>query len=56
MNDPKKLLVITHPVLSNIEDDEIVGIHSSARLFGARLRLAVGLCYAGTVALFASGT
>jgi 4-hydroxybenzoate polyprenyltransferase len=38
--------------VQDIEDDEIVGIHSSARLFGARLRPAVGLCYAGTVALF----
>ena len=38
--------------VQDIEDDEIVGIHSSARLFGAQLRRAVGLCYAGTVALF----
>lgn len=38
--------------VQDIEDDEIVGIHSSARLFGARLRLAVGLCYAATVTLF----
>lgn len=38
--------------VQDIEDDEIVGIHSSARLFGARLRLAVGVCYVGTVSLF----
>ncbi len=32
--------------VQDIEDDEIAGIRSSARLFGTRLRLAVGLCYA----------
>ncbi|KAB1075215.1 4-hydroxybenzoate octaprenyltransferase [Methylobacterium planeticum] len=31
--------------VQDIEDDEIAGIRSSARLFGPRLRLAVGLCY-----------
>ncbi|MDR7036542.1 4-hydroxybenzoate polyprenyltransferase [Methylobacterium sp. BE186] len=31
--------------VQDIEDDEIAGIRSSARLFGQRLRLAVGLCY-----------
>ncbi|AWN41607.1 4-hydroxybenzoate octaprenyltransferase [Methylobacterium durans] len=31
--------------VQDIEDDEIAGIRSSARLFGARLRLAVGFCY-----------
>ena len=38
--------------VQDIEDDEIVGIHSSARLFGTGLRRAVGLCYGATVALF----
>lgn len=32
--------------LQDIEDDEIAGIKSSARLFGARVREAVGVCYA----------
>ncbi len=31
--------------LQDIEDDEVVGIKSSARLFGARVRPGVGLCY-----------
>jgi 4-hydroxybenzoate polyprenyltransferase len=31
--------------LQDIEDDEVVGIKSSARLFGAHVRLGVGLCY-----------
>jgi 4-hydroxybenzoate polyprenyltransferase len=31
--------------LQDIEDDEIVGIRSSARLFGARVRGGVALCY-----------
>lgn len=31
--------------VQDIEDDEIAGIRSSARFFGARLRLAVGICY-----------
>src|SRR5918911_2358698 len=37
--------------LQDIEDDEIAGIKSSARLFGARVRLAVAVCYALAVAL-----
>jgi 4-hydroxybenzoate polyprenyltransferase len=32
--------------LQDIEDDEIAGIKSSARLFGPRVRLAVAVCYA----------
>ncbi len=32
--------------VQDIEDDEIAGIRSSARLFGRRLKAAVGLCYA----------
>jgi 4-hydroxybenzoate polyprenyltransferase len=42
--------------VQDIEDDEIAGIRSSARLFGRRLRGAVGLCYglaAGLIALAA---
>ncbi|GJE31980.1 4-hydroxybenzoate octaprenyltransferase [Methylobacterium oxalidis] len=37
--------------VQDIEDDEIAGIRSSARLFGQRLRLAVGLCYGAAVLL-----
>src|SRR5215213_5172194 len=37
--------------LQDIEDDEIAGIKSSARLFGARVRTAVAHCYALTLAL-----
>lgn len=40
--------------LQDIEDDEIAGIKSSARLFGARVRPAVGACYALCVALLAA--
>src|SRR5256885_9443081 len=32
--------------LQDIEDDEIAGIKSSARLFGPRVRPAVAVCYA----------
>lgn len=42
--------------VQDIEDDEIAGIRSSARLFGKRLKAAVGLCYglaAGFVGLAA---
>lgn len=42
--------------VQDIEDDEMAGIHSSARLFGRHVRGAVGLCYAlaaGFVALAA---
>ena len=35
--------------LQDIEDDEIAGIKSSARLFGARVRHAVAVCYAAAV-------
>ncbi|GJE43107.1 4-hydroxybenzoate octaprenyltransferase [Methylobacterium soli] len=35
--------------VQDIEDDEIAGIRSSARLFGGRLRLAVGFCYGAAV-------
>lgn len=38
--------------VQDIEDDAIAGIRSSARLFGRNLIAAVGLCYAGAVALF----
>jgi 4-hydroxybenzoate polyprenyltransferase len=37
--------------VQDIEDDEIAGIRSSARLFGQRLRLALGLCYGAAVLL-----
>ena len=36
--------------LQDIEDDEVAGIRSSARLFGPRVRLAVGCAYALAVA------
>jgi 4-hydroxybenzoate polyprenyltransferase len=36
--------------LQDIEDDEIAGIKSSARFFGERVRLGVGICYALTIA------
>jgi 4-hydroxybenzoate polyprenyltransferase len=37
--------------LQDIEDDEIAGIKSSARFFGARVRLAVAAAYGVAVAL-----
>jgi 4-hydroxybenzoate polyprenyltransferase len=37
--------------MQDLEDDEVAGIKSSARLFGARTQEAVGLLYAGTVTL-----
>jgi 4-hydroxybenzoate polyprenyltransferase len=37
--------------LQDLEDDEIAGIRSSARLFGERTRLAVGLCFAVAIGL-----
>ncbi|WP_372424911.1 4-hydroxybenzoate octaprenyltransferase [Salinarimonas chemoclinalis] len=40
--------------LQDIEDDEIAGIKSSARLFGARVRLAIGVCYAACLILMAA--
>jgi 4-hydroxybenzoate polyprenyltransferase len=36
--------------LQDIEDDEIAGIKSSARFFGERVRLGVGICYGLTIA------
>ena len=36
------------------EDDALIGVRSTARLFGDRTRLAVGLCYAGALVLLAS--
>ena len=39
--------------LQDIEDDGIVGIRSTARLFGARAPVLIAGCYFGTVALFA---
>lgn len=39
--------------LQDIEDDEIAGIKSSARLFGANVRGAVAVCYVVTAALLA---
>jgi 4-hydroxybenzoate polyprenyltransferase len=41
--------------LQDIEDDEVVGIKSSARLFAARVRLGIGSCYGlATLALLAA--
>ncbi|MBJ6124400.1 4-hydroxybenzoate octaprenyltransferase [Microvirga splendida] len=40
--------------LQDIEDDEVVGIKSSARFFGERVTLGVGICYALTV-IFITG-
>ena len=37
--------------LQDIEDDEIAGIKSSARFFGERVRLGIGVCY-GLAVLF----
>jgi 4-hydroxybenzoate polyprenyltransferase len=37
--------------LQDIEDDEVVGIKSSARLFGAQVRLGVTICYGIAVLL-----
>ena len=37
--------------LQDMRDDAIVGVRSTARLFGARVRLAVGALYASSVAL-----
>nr|WP_244641982.1 4-hydroxybenzoate octaprenyltransferase [Chelatococcus reniformis] len=37
--------------IQDLEDDEVVGIKSSARWFGAHTRLAVGLLFAATVAM-----
>ena len=40
--------------LQDIEDDEMAGIRSSARLFGDKVGFAVALCYGITVALLAA--
>jgi 4-hydroxybenzoate polyprenyltransferase len=40
--------------LQDIEDDEAVGIRSSARLFGPQVRLAVAVCYGMALALLAA--
>jgi 4-hydroxybenzoate polyprenyltransferase len=40
--------------LQDIRDDSIIGVRSTARLFGARVRLAVGLLFAGAVILAAA--
>jgi len=40
--------------LQDIEDDALIGVRSTARLFGRRARLIIGLFYIGTVALWAS--
>ncbi len=37
--------------LQDIEDDEVVGIKSSARFFGEQVKLGVAICYGLTVAL-----
>jgi 4-hydroxybenzoate polyprenyltransferase len=37
--------------LQDIEDDEVVGIKSSARLFGKNVRAGVGLCYSLAIVL-----
>lgn len=39
--------------LQDIEDDEVAGIKSSARLFGSRVRPAVAVCYGLALALLA---
>jgi 4-hydroxybenzoate polyprenyltransferase len=40
--------------LQDIEDDEIVGIKSSARYFGSKVRAGVAACYGLTVPLIAA--
>ena len=40
--------------LQDIEDDEVVGIKSSARFFGEKVRLGVGICYALTIVFIAA--
>jgi 4-hydroxybenzoate polyprenyltransferase len=40
--------------LQDIEDDEIAGIKSSARFFGRRVRLGVGVCYGLTLVFMAA--
>jgi 4-hydroxybenzoate polyprenyltransferase len=40
--------------LQDVEDDALIGVRSTARLFGRRTRLMVSLFYAGAVALWAA--
>lgn len=40
--------------MADREDDERIGVNSSARFFGTRAPLAVGLCFAGTAVLLAA--
>ncbi|MGV8840601.1 MAG: 4-hydroxybenzoate octaprenyltransferase [Bauldia sp.] len=40
--------------LQDKEDDALIGVRSSALLFGARTRLAVGVCYAAAAVLWAA--
>ncbi len=40
--------------LQDIEDDEIAGIKSSARFFGERVKLGVGICYVLTILFLAA--
>jgi 4-hydroxybenzoate polyprenyltransferase len=40
--------------MQDIEDDALIGVKSTARLFGRRTRLLVGLFYAGAVVLWAA--
>jgi len=40
--------------MQDIEDDALIGVRSTARLFGRRTRLMVALFYAGAVALWAA--
>ena len=40
--------------MQDVEDDALIGVRSTARLFGRRARLMVGLFYAGAVALWAA--
>ncbi len=38
--------------IQDIEDDALIGVHSTARLFGARVGMAVALFYLGAIILF----
>ncbi|HQZ14030.1 MAG TPA: 4-hydroxybenzoate octaprenyltransferase [Devosia sp.] len=40
--------------LQDIEDDALIGVKSTARLFGRRARVMIGLFYAGTMILWAT--
>ncbi|GHB01640.1 4-hydroxybenzoate octaprenyltransferase [Algimonas arctica] len=41
--------------LQDIEDDAVIGIRSTARRFGGRVRLGVGICYALSVTFITGG-